>query len=164
MTAKRLSVLATGLLLSLPATLSAQVALGGHVLYAPEPAGLEGVDGAFGVGARLGFGLPLTGLGVHGTFDFFFPDCGAEECALWDGGVNLTVDLEILDPVTPYGGAGVAFRKLDVEGATLDDTGFNVLAGIRAGGLLPVTLLGEARYQIMNDFDDQLVLAVGFFF
>lgn len=116
------------------------------------------------MGARVGFGLPLDGLGVHGTFDFFFPDCGEGECELWNGGVNLTVDLAIFEEVTPYGGAGVAFQKLDVEGATLDDTGFSVLAGLRAGGLLPVTLLGEARYQIMNDFDDQLVLAIGFSF
>lgn len=163
MNATRLSALAVALLLVLPASLRAQgVDLGGQLVYTPEPAGLE--EGAFGVGARLGFGLPLAGVGIHGTFDFFFPECDTGECDLWNGAVNVTVDVSLFDRVTPYGGGGVSFQKLDLEGVTVDDTGFNVLAGLRTAEILPVALLAEVRYQVMNDFDDQVVVALGFLF
>lgn len=125
-------------------------------------------DGAFGVGARLAFGLPMTGLGVHGDFNWYFPDCDPADCDLWEITGALTYTIPTMGTVSPYFGAGMAYQSFSVESTLADaddsETGFNVLGGLKLGGLLPVSAFGEVGYRLMDEFDDQLVVTVGIMF
>lgn len=165
-----------GLLLALttllaPGTARAQIDLGAQLSYNGEPAGLDGADGAFGVGARVGVGLPLVGLGVTGSFDYFFPDCDPIDCTFWDLSGNVTYTLPSA-VVNPYFGGGVALQSFHADATTLteeldeQEVGFNILGGVKLGGPgLPVDLFAEAKYQIFGDpFDNQFVISAGIWF
>lgn len=158
-----------GLLIALatllaPGSARAQIDLGAQLSYNGEPAGLEGLDGAFGLGARVGVGLPLVGLGVTGSFDYFFPDCDPLDCSFWDLSGNVTYTLPSV-AVNPYFGGGVALQSFEVEGESEEEVGFNLLAGVKLGAMMPVNLFGELKYQIFGDpFDNQFVISAGLYF
>ena len=159
-----------GLLLAFAAFLSphaaqAQVSLGVQASYNGEPAGLEGLDGAFGLGARVGVGLPLVGLGVTGSFDYFFPDCDPADCSFWDLSGNVTYTLPSV-AVNPYFGGGVALQSFEVDGFdSEEEIGFNLLAGVKLGAMMPVDFFGELKYQIFGEpFDNQFVISAGVYF
>lgn len=164
-----------GLLIALttllaPGSAQAQIDLGAQLSYNGEPAGAEGLDGAFGLGARVGVGLPLVGLGVMGSFDYFFPDCDPLDCTFWDLSGNVTYTLPSV-AVNPYFGGGVALQSFevddtpDVEGGSEEEVGFNLLAGVKVGAMMPVNLFGELKYQIFGDpFDNQFVISAGIYF
>lgn len=159
-----------GLLIALTALLApgsaqAQIDLGAQLSYNGEPAGAEGLDGAFGLGARVGVGLPLVGLGVTGSFDYFFPDCDPADCTFWDLSGNVTYTLPSV-AVNPYFGGGVALQSFEVdEFDSQEEVGFNLLAGVKLGAMMPVDLFGELKYQIFGDpFDNQFVISAGIYF
>ncbi len=159
-----------GLLIALttllaPGSARAQIDLGAQLSYNGEPAGIEGLDGAFGLGARVGVGLPLVGLGVTGSFDYFFPDCDPVDCTFWDLSGNVTYTLPSV-AVNPYFGGGVALQSFEVEEFdSEEEVGFNLLAGVKLGAMMPVDLFGELKYQIFGDpFDNQFVISAGIYF
>lgn len=159
-----------GLLIALttllaPGSARAQIDLGAQLSYNGEPAGAEGLDGAFGLGARVGVGLPLVGLGVTGSFDYFFPDCDPVDCTFWDLSGNVTYTLPSV-AVNPYFGGGVALQSFEVEEFdSEEEVGFNLLAGVKLGAMMPVDLFGELKYQIFGDpFDNQFVISAGIYF
>lgn len=122
-------------------------------------------DITWGVGPRVQLGLPLTGITIQGTMDFFGPDCGTLECDLDEVGVNLLWSLPVPFVLNPYLGAGMAFQKWQgkaYEGKD-SDTGINFLAGIVLQGptFRRFQPFVEGKYQIWNDYDNQKVLAGG---
>ena len=71
---------------------SAQVlAVGGHFV---ANADLD-EDFTWGVGGRAHLSLPLTGLTLQGTYDFYSPSCGTLECDLNEVGVNVLWNLPV---------------------------------------------------------------------
>lgn len=122
-------------------------------------------DITWGVGPRVQLSLPLTGLTIQGTMDFFGPDCGTLECDLDEVGVNLLWSLPVSFVLDPYLGAGMAFQKWDGQAYRDNDsdTGVNILAGFVLQGVTfrRFQPFLEAKYQIWNDFVNQKVLAGG---
>jgi hypothetical protein len=122
-------------------------------------------DLTWGVGPRVHLGLPLVGISIQGTYDFYAPDCGTPDCDLKEMGVNLLWSLPVPFLVNPYLGAGLAFQKWDGEAYADDDsdTGVNFLAGIVLQGptFQRFQPFGEVRYQIWKDYDNQKVFAGG---
>lgn len=143
----------------LPSGAEAQIDLGVQGVYNTE---LQ--DGTPGIGARAAFGLPATGLGVHGEFNWLFPDCAPSDCEFWEAAASARFGLLPASPASPYLGAGLAHQNLSVGPVDTSETGFNLLAGVEVGGLLPLQAYGEASYRLMDEFDDQLVLTVGLLF
>lgn len=147
------------LALALPSGAEAQIDLGVQGVYNTEQQ-----DGTPGIGARAAIGVPVTGLGVHADFNWLFPDCPADSCELWELLGAVRYGLLPASPASPYVGAGFAFQNSSVGTLETDDTGFNVLAGLELGGLMPVQAYGEASYRLMDGFEDQLVLSAGLLF
>ncbi len=53
----------------------------------------------------------------------------------------------------------------DFEGGSNEEVGFNLLAGVKVGAMMPVNLFGELKYQIFGDpFDNQFVISAGIYF
>lgn len=118
----------------------------------------------FGVGGRLEVSPVLMPLAFVGTADYLFLDCPGD-CSFWEfgGSVKYTIALPG-SPIGPYFGAGVTHQRIGDGDETEDDTGFNILGGIGLGGVMPIGAFAEGRYQLMNDFENQLTVAVGILF
>ncbi len=130
----------------------AQIAPGIHLARAADVAG-----GTYGVGGSLKLSFPLAPVEVMVAGEYFFPDCVAD-CSFWGGSADLHFKMPF--PVlTPYGAAGLVYRKNSLGGASTDDTGFGVGAGIDLGAV-GFGAYAEARYEFV-DPDDQLVLRLG---
>ena len=150
------------LLLGSPGLVSGQaLAVGGHVTMNRDLTD----ETTWGIGGRAQLGMPLTGITIQGTADFYSPDCGTLECDLNDVSVNLLWSLPVPHVANPYLGAGLAMQNADGSWAMGEDTdyGLNLLAGIVLQGptfnrFQPFV---EARYQAMQDFDSQLVFSGG---
>ncbi len=141
----------------------AQLALGGQVTWNRD----AGEDGTFGLGARALLSIPLTGLAVQGTADLYSLDCldgGGGDCTLKDLGVNVLWSLPVPLLLNPYLGAGVAVQTWEAGAGQSDRRGVNILAGVNLEGLVFERFrpFGEAKYQVFQDADDQLVFALGF--
>lgn len=136
-----------------PAT--AQLNPGLHVARANDVFG-----GAMGVGGSLQLSFPLMPIDVFVAGEYFFPDCGTlSECSFMGGSADLHVTLPI--PVlTPYGAAGLVYRRADLLGTgATTATGFGFGVGVNLGALV-LGGYAEARWEIV-DPDDQLVFRVG---
>jgi hypothetical protein len=146
---------------------SGQLSIGAHASYMSEIGTgftAETADGTVGVGGRLGIGFPVVGLKLLGTVDMFFPDCGTEDCDFHAATANLLYTLPIGVVISPYLGAGVAMQNS--EGSTsflgdLSDWGVNLMAGFSFGSAGVFQPYVEGKYQLMKDFDDQLVISAG---
>lgn len=146
----------------------AQVDFGVQGLYNTDWTSPDGSDGAAGIGARAGIGLPVVGLGLKGDFNWYFPDCGSAECDYWEIVANLTYSILGVSPVSPYFGGGLAYQATSIESLSADissdDPGFNLLGGLEVGGLSPISGYGEVSYRLMDDHENQLILSVGLLF
>lgn len=133
----------------------AQLNPGLHVARASDVFG-----GTMGVGASVQLSFPLMPIDIFVAGEYFFPDCGtASECSFMGGSADLHLTLPI--PVfTPYGTAGLVYRRTDLVGAGASTaTGFGLGVGVNLG-VLGKGAFAEARYE-MVDPDDQIVLRVG---
>ncbi len=113
---------------------------------------------ANGVGGSLELSIPLVPVDVFVAGDYFFPDCGTVDCSLWGGSADLHLEMP-LPVLTPYGAAGLVWRRTTVDGVSSDATGFGVGAGVNLGTLVLGAYL-EARYEFV-DPDDQVVFRLG---
>lgn len=135
----------------------AQLHPGVHVARANDFAG-----GANGVGASLNLGFPLLPVEVFVGGEYFFPDCGNSDCGLWGGSADVHFKLPI-PIITPYGTAGLVYRRSTVTDLDVVSTGTNTGFGLGAGVNLGTILLGayaEARYEFV-DPDNELVFRLG---
>lgn len=141
---------------------AAQIDVGVHGLYNDNA---QLTDGSVGVGARAGVELPLVGLGAHGDFNWYFPDCAdGVDCEFREILGGVTYSVLPLVAASPYFGAGVALQNSSVDGMEADETGFNLLAGVELGGVSPINGYGEVSYRLMDDFENQLVISAGILF
>lgn len=143
-----------------------QGSIGAHasVTNRIDTGGPGSVGYAFGVGGRLGVGVPVVGVKFLATADVIFPDCGAVTCRFYNGTVNLLYTVQVPMVATPYFGAGVAYQNTDEALSVLgdsDDFGVNLMAGISFGSLGTFHPFGELKYQFMNDHDNYIMASAG---
>ncbi|HSG46179.1 MAG TPA: hypothetical protein VLA43_00065 [Longimicrobiales bacterium] len=136
--------------------LEAQLNPGIHAARAADAFG-----GANGVGASLELSFPLLPVEVFVAGEYFFPDCGSiDGCKYMGGSADLHFKLPV--PVlTPYGTAGVVYRRSEAGAGApaVSNTGFGLGAGVHLGTLV-LGAYAEARYEFV-DPDDQMVFRVG---
>jgi hypothetical protein len=151
-------------LLGTPSSGSAQAAVGGQLAWTPDLLN----ESTLGVGARVIVPLPVAGMALQGTVDFFMPDCGSLECNLRDAGLGILWMPPVGTEADLYVGGGVAVQ--DSEGTWILGDDREVGVSLRGGAILGGRAFtrfrpfGEARYQIMGgDFPNQLVLSGGIF-
>lgn len=133
---------------------SAQLNPGIHVARAFDVFG-----GANGVGGSLELSFPLFPIDVFVAGEYFFPDCGSvADCSFMGGSADLHFALPV-PMLTPYGTAGLVYRRTDVGLGAVADTGFGAGVGVNLGALV-LGGYAEARYEMVGD-DDQVVVRVG---
>ncbi len=146
-------------------------------------------DTNFGIGPRVEFGLgrAIPGLGVTGSFDYFFPDdfrlttiegqMFTASVNYWEINANLIYGFSIANTpgVDPYVGAGINFSHISGNftgpGAAGDnsetDAGINLVGGAKFP-LTGVTPFLEARLELKGSdplgVEDQFVLTGGILF
>ena len=144
-----------------------QLYFGGHIAYATgadtdavdlDPV-FDGLDGAVGVGGRIGWDLPVLPVDILAAGEYFFPDCGAEDCAMYGGTLEALVRLPI-PLVRPYALGGLVWRSWDAGDEDGSSTGFDAGLGIDLH-LLAVRVFLDARYEFLDDPQEQWVLRLG---
>ena len=157
--------LAAGLLVAAPADeVQGQVIWGAHVPYA-----VDAFDGAFGIGGRVGYDLPVLPIDIVGVGEMFFPDCGADDCGLWgvsaEGNVRLPIPI-----VRPYITGGIGYRSLSRpdsnSGGTEDVSATGVSLGLGVDfNLAAVRLFVDGRYEWYDeDVVSQPIFRAGILF
>jgi hypothetical protein len=135
--------------------------LGGHGLYS------SGLTGDFGLGARIGVGIPFLPVELQGIYDYRFPDCprGYSGCSGWTGVLNVVLSS---GDTGFYVGGGTSFFREDNppdegEGGlvVVEDWGLDLVLGVIFDLLPVVHPFGEVRYEWYDDVDSRLVLSVG---
>lgn len=167
----RITILMAGALAlmtsGIPRSASAQIlAVGGQV-----PVNRSVVeDHTWGIGARGQLGLPLIGVTLLGTADFYSPDCGNVGCEFQDASLNLLWSLPGIFAARPYFGAGVTIQKAgggwsleEGEDWGINDRGINFLAGIvlKGDSFRRFQPFMEAKYQAMQNYENQTVVSGG---
>lgn len=155
MTRRALSILALFAVSAVWATRAeAQLNPGIHVARA-----MDAFEGANGVGASVQLSFPLFPIDVFVAGEYFFPECpGGGDCSFAGGSADLHFSLPI--PVlTPYGTAGLVYRRTDTGAGAVTDTGFGAGVGVDLGTLV-LGAYGEARYEFVGE-DDQVVVRLG---
>ena len=144
-----------------------QVSIGAHASYMTKIGtglAVETADGTMGVGGRFGVGIPVVGIKFLVTADMYFPDCGTDDCEFYAGTVNVLYGIPGAMVISPYFGAGVAVQNSNGQSLLLgnvSDWGVNLMAGFSFGGLSAFEPFVEAKYQLMNDFDDPFIISAG---
>jgi hypothetical protein len=113
-----------------------------------------------GVGARVVYhGLATTlkvpGLGVYGSFDYFFPSSHwGTGLSFWEINANATYDLRLagVTGVAPYVGGGLNYAHLSADCAPYDCsgswTGLNLLGGARFKLTPKLNAYAEGRIEL----------------
>jgi len=127
-----------------------------------------GSDTDFGIGAlaRLDLDDVYEGLGVVGSFNYFFPSTddveGVDTSAkYWELNANATKDFKVSGSATPYVGAGLVLGHASASGsidalgvdvsASDSKLGANILAGAKMDVGESMKLFIEAKYEFISD-------------
>lgn len=162
-------------LVALPSAADAQLKFGAHVAYGAGTdnfASVDQEDGTFGLGARVGFGLPAFPLDILGTVDYFFVDCGDVDCGYQNFAVDANWAFLPLQIVELYATGGVLMRRTSVSGDLLGvsfdesttHTGFSLGAGVA------FNLIASAYLEARNEFfsedkgGNQILIRLGLLF
>lgn len=130
----------------------AQLSPGVHVARAANT-----FDGVNGVGGSLELSFPLLPIDVFVAGEYFFPDC--DECSFWGGSADVHFSLPV--PVlTPYATAGLVMRNTGASDTTVRTGGVGFGAGVNVGAVV-LGGYAEARYEILDGSEDQLVFRLG---
>lgn len=133
--------------------------------------GSYGEDTDFGVGGRIigniGRFFGMQGIEAIGSFDYFFPDCGAVDCSYFEINGNVVYRFPLQQIMfSPYvgGGLNVAHGSVDFFGlGNASDTkfGVNLLGGAKfhIGAIQP---FAEFRFEIEGG--EQFVITGGVLF
>jgi opacity protein-like surface antigen len=127
----------------------AQVQFGPQLNWASNSIG-------FGVGARVEASLAkaipsVKGLGVTGSFDFFFPGSGVN---YWEINANGTYHFAIQNvPIAPYVGAGLVLAHTSISncplsGCSTTNAGLNILGGTNFSPMGKITPFAEIRIEL----------------
>jgi opacity protein-like surface antigen len=126
-----------------------------------------GVQGDFatnnygpGVGARVVYNglattLKVPGLGVVGSFDYFFPSSSwGSSLSFWEINANVTYDVALsgMPSIAPYVGGGLNYAHLSADCApyscSSSNTGLNLLGGARFNVTPKLNAFGEVRVEL----------------
>ena len=154
------SVLLIALVTS-PATVDAQLHLGGHVVRAADA-----FDGTQGLGLRVGVDLPALPFDLMASGEHFFPDCAPDEPNCGLGGLTLDANFRLVFPlVRPYISAGLAYRNIDppTNGADESVAGLGLGLGVDVA-LAGVRLFGETRYEFVDAPEKQFLWRLAILF
>ena len=113
----------------------------------------------FGVGGRVEFDLAkvvptVPGLGVEGSFDYFFPGSGyGASASYWEINANGLYSFSLpKSPITPYAGAGIGIDHSSVSvlgiSASANSVGLNLLGGAKFANVGKVTPFAEVRIEL----------------
>jgi hypothetical protein len=127
----------------------AQVQFGPELSWASNSIGI-------GVGARVEASLAkaipsVKGLGVTGSFDFFFPGSGVN---YFEVNANGTYHFAIQNvPIAPYVGAGLVVAHTSVSncpfsGCSTTNVGLNLLGGTNFSPMGKITPFAEIRIEL----------------
>ena len=162
------SLLVAALTLTLHGDLQAQTfRIGGQGVYSSRT-----FADAWGVGGRVGVGIPLLPIEFQGIFDYYWPDCpaGSGTCESWSAGANVL----FADGRTgPYFGLGAIYNQsrypcvaddgVSTEIVEFKDWAFDITAGLIFDVLPRLHPFADFRYEwYFGDAQDQLVISVGF--
>ena len=128
----------------------AQFIWGVHVPYA-----VDVFDGAAGIGGRIGWDLPVLPIDIVGVGEYFFPDCGAEDCSFWGGSADVNVRLPI-PIVRPYLVGALVYRKVTGLQTSTDTVDSFDATGVGAGigldfNLMAVRAFLDGRYEWLGE-------------
>jgi hypothetical protein len=131
------------------------VAWGGHLAYAFT-------DDALGIGPRMEAGIRPVAL--IGSFDYFFPRCGAVGCSLFQLNGQAKLEPGLFPAMRPYVGAGTHYRRFSIRTLQGRDvstgSSFHAMAGFWRGA----TFL-EGKYEFEREGNpSQWVLTLGALF
>jgi hypothetical protein len=170
-----LAAVAALALLAVPSDAQAQLKFGAHVAYGAGTDSFTAVgeeDGTFGLGARVGFGLPAFPLTVLGTVDYFFVDCGDVDCGYQNFAVDANWAFLPLQIVELYATGGILMRRASVSGSlgTVSFDESNTETGFSLGAGVSFNLIASAYLEARNEFfsDDkggnQILIRLGLLF
>ena len=138
----------TALALAAPRPAHAQFQFGPQIGWASQSIG-------FGVGARAELSLDqfiptVKGLGVNGSFDYFFP---GNSLTFWEINVNPVYHFAIPNvKISPYAGAGLNLSHTSVSvgnfSASSTNAGLNLLVGSNFPALGKITPFAELRVEL----------------
>jgi outer membrane protein X len=142
-----------------------------------------GSDTDIGIGAlaRLDLEDVHEGLGVVGSFNYFFPGTeGADDIEgmdvdvkYWELNLNGTYDIQMEGSMTPYvgvgpvlahasGGASAEVAGVEISGSTSESKlGLNILGGIKFDVSESMKAFVEAKYEVLSEGGSQLVISGG---
>lgn len=144
----------TALALAAPRPAHAQLQFGPEVSWASQSIGI-------GVGARVEASLAnmipsVKGLGVIGSFDYFFPGSSyGVSPSYWEINANGTYHFEIPNvKIAPYAGAGLVVAHSAVTvgnfSASSTNVGLNILGGVNFPAMGKITPFAELRLELRS--------------
>ena len=140
----------------LPRDVAGQGRIGGQGVYQSELLG-----GTFGAGFRgqLDLGFLYPGLGLMGTYDYYFPSNCGSDCSFWEAGGSLVFS----GGPGVFFGAGAAFQRFDRPDdlATTEDWITHFLIGLNLPGTDFLTPFLEARFEFASQDTNQVVFSAG---
>ena len=128
----------------------AQVQFGPELSWASNSIGI-GVGGR--VEASLAKATSVKGLGVTGSFDYFFPGTGlgGPSPTYWEINANGTYHFEIPNvKIAPYAGAGLVAAHWGYAGYGATNVGLNLLAGTNFPAMGKITPFAELRIELRS--------------
>jgi len=139
-----------GLALAAARPAHAQVQFGPQLNWASNSIGI-------GIGARAEMSLAKAipsakGLGLTGSFDFFFPGSGVNYFEINANG-TYHFDIQGLKTLAPYAGAGLVIAHTSISncpfgGCSATNVGLNLLAGTNFQPLGKITPFAELRIEL----------------
>ncbi len=136
------------------------LSVGGQISHANKQ-----FNGSTGIGARLALGLPVIPVEITGAAEYFFPDCGGNDCTYWGANGHILLKIPTVMPVKPYGGVGIGYQSISQDfGDDGDETGTNLVLGVELGATPRVSPFIELRYELLSELSDQLVVSLGIVF
>jgi len=149
----------------------AQVSFGGQFSVTNLGTDAAKVGETVGVGARLGFGMPLregAKIVVEVVGDAFFPPCETLSCDLSGGQLNVLAMLDYSESTRIYGGLGFSYQEYSLEddsdGSAIEGDGWggNLIIGLSWKAVPQFEPFFEIRLSAMRDMRDQASGQIGF--
>lgn len=160
-----LTAAAASLVLSQPASAQLPIKYGIQGALQTSVADATGLDGSFGLGARVALQPPLLPIGVVGQGVYYFPDC--DDCSYLT--YSLAAQLRLpLPMVSPYAIGGWQFRRSSAGDASNTESGPMVGIGVQLNLGVSLFLEGTMEFNDLpeglpegTDFDNDPIVIKG---
>jgi len=137
---------------AVPAQAQLSFGVQGSVITRVQDVDVGGPDllelaGTYGIGGRAVVSPPVFPLSLVGSFDYFFPECGAGDCSLYTAQGHVTLGLP-LPIVRPYLLGGWQYRKDEFDSTT----------GAVIGGGVSLNFVVSLFLEMQVEFADAVAL------